>query len=438
VQNSWPRRGASPTVNGDDPGEVGIPVQPWQGNQNRYQAQSEPELFHRLYTYLENFEEVPVIPFSWVALFIFVYILIVGPLDYFILKKVVKRLELTWITFPTVVILVSAGAYVSAYYLKGNDLRIRKVDVVDVDMRHEKGEVVGHTWFTLFSPRIQHYTIGVDPAPGWATPGKDVPGPTVSWMGRPDMGRGTRSQSFFRHFYSFADDASGLKEVPIQVWSTKSFAGEWRADLAADPLAGAELSRAAANQDALTGDVTWRPTADAKSSPLNDAYLIYRGRVRKFRTPLRPGTPQRVDQLEEETLPKWADLPPIQERDPYGYGYRSSRFSAAPKNLSVDAVVRAAFVFEGSGGHAGANAGLRSLDQSWLAGRDDVALLVGRLPQQIGPARTVANSDGCPSRLWLGKLPTPGETAEPPPLDGFLHQDTFVRVIIPVKATGEK
>ncbi|HEY8506056.1 MAG TPA: hypothetical protein VIL46_15830, partial [Gemmataceae bacterium] len=46
---------------------------------------------------LEYFEGVPVVSFGWVALFIVLYILIIGPLDYLFLKKVVKRLEWTWV-----------------------------------------------------------------------------------------------------------------------------------------------------------------------------------------------------------------------------------------------------------------------------------------------------------------------------------------------------
>src|SRR6185312_10665008 len=78
---------------------------------------------------LENFEEVPVISFGWVALFILFYIVLVGPLDYFILKKLFKRLELTWITFPTVVVIVSVAAYFTAYTLKGDSIRVNKIDV---------------------------------------------------------------------------------------------------------------------------------------------------------------------------------------------------------------------------------------------------------------------------------------------------------------------
>ena len=93
---------------------------------------------------------MPVISFGWVALFILIYIIIVGPLDYYFLKRVVKRLELTWITFPTVVITISVASYFIAYYLKGNDQLINKVDLVDIDLQTR--QVYGHTWFTIFSP----------------------------------------------------------------------------------------------------------------------------------------------------------------------------------------------------------------------------------------------------------------------------------------------
>ena len=105
---------------------------------------------------------MPVVSFGWVALFILIYIVLIGPVDYLFLKKVVKRLEWTWVTFPVIVITVSAGAYFAAYALKGKDLKINKVDVVDIDLAGKR--VDGNTWFTLFSPRIQNYTIGVEPA----------------------------------------------------------------------------------------------------------------------------------------------------------------------------------------------------------------------------------------------------------------------------------
>src|SRR5206468_4430200 len=94
------------------------------GRANAFGSSAEPgELASRLQKSLEAFDDVPVISFGWVALFILIYILIVGPIDYFFLKKVVKRLELTWITFPAVVLGISAIAYFTAYWLKGNELK---------------------------------------------------------------------------------------------------------------------------------------------------------------------------------------------------------------------------------------------------------------------------------------------------------------------------
>src|SRR5262249_50859389 len=40
------------------------------------------ELASRMYGKLDHFEEVPVVSFGWVALFILIYIIVVGPLDY--------------------------------------------------------------------------------------------------------------------------------------------------------------------------------------------------------------------------------------------------------------------------------------------------------------------------------------------------------------------
>src|SRR5205814_6607281 len=107
ISRSWARSSA---IRGPDDG-MGNNMAPWQygGNSN--------QLMDPLYAYLENFEEVPVISFGWVALFIFLYILVVGPLEYLILKKVFTRLELTWLTVPTVVITISVVAYCIAYAL---------------------------------------------------------------------------------------------------------------------------------------------------------------------------------------------------------------------------------------------------------------------------------------------------------------------------------
>ncbi len=136
---------------------------PASGGGPRFYQSGVSDLSSQLRVALEQFPGVKLIPFGWVAFFIFLYILLIGPGDYFFLKKVLKRMELTWITFPTIVVTVSLVAYYAAYVLKGNDLLVNKVDVVDIDQ--PAGLARGNTWISLFSPQNRDYTIRTIPMP---------------------------------------------------------------------------------------------------------------------------------------------------------------------------------------------------------------------------------------------------------------------------------
>ncbi len=168
---------------------------------------------------LEQFPGVRLIPFGWVAFFIFLYILLIGPGDYFFLKKVLKRMELTWITFPAIVVTVSLLAYYAAYLFKGNDLLINQVEVVDVDQT--SGVARGTSWAGMFSPQNHDYTMRVLPLPLDREPaadasgsGSEPPRPTpgteviLSWFSSPEdhigaMGNTNRRFSFGSGGYSY-------------------------------------------------------------------------------------------------------------------------------------------------------------------------------------------------------------------------------------------
>ncbi len=77
------------------------------------------------------------------------------------------------------------------------------------------------------------------------------------------------------------------------------------------------------------------------------------------------------------------------------------------------------------------NSGLRTVNQSWRLKdpfRDEV-ILVARTPYASGKASKV-NDEGL-VQLWNDQLPDPATPC--PPLTGFLSQETYVRVYIPVK-----
>jgi len=383
---------------------------------------------------LESFPEVPVISFGWVAVFILVYIALVGPLDYLLLKKVFKRLELTWITFPVLVLIVSVAAYATAYHFKGDDLRINKIDLVDIDL-HGSGQIYGRSWFTLFSPRIQNYTIGLEPAAPdwggrWREDDADAPTPPVvaAAMEGPEPGLGGNTQGLFRRPYEYAADAGGLLRVPIAVWATRTFTASWRVPLKEaqqPPPLQAEL-RISRDGRALSGAITNNLPAE-----LQGAVLFFQGQWYVLGD-LVPGETREVAPLFEPDvkprgLQEWfTDEKLWRPRNP-------PSFSASHKTL------RALLFYGAPGGGQQPNSDLRPFDEGWRVlslgeGQQrryrDEAILVARTPPRSDRGETVVQAGVSPTRLWLDELP--GIQQQRPAVSGYLHQETYVRIYIPL------
>ncbi len=435
-----PRKGAAPG-GGKGPRPVPGDFDPEGDRRTELKAQLRKEL--------ETFEAVTPISFAVVAFFILFYIVLVGPLDYFVLKKVFKKLELTWITFPLTVIVVSVVAYFAAYSIKGDDLRVNKVDVIDVDM-HGGGQVYGRTWLTLFSPRVQAYTLGLAPAGGaWSgAPAADAPPPTLALLGVNETQRGG-TQGLFPRPYEFAADGAGLVKVPVPVWATRSVEASWRAPLPKTPPLGITdalgLPRASKGGKGLSGKLT-----NNLETPLLGCVLFYKERWYDLGK-LEPGESKQLDPLfaadaqgQNRDVPSWFGDEILKPGDPLGRaGERINANFRLGRGRETYLAVKKAMFFQASGRTTETNAGLRTLDQSWRlraltehpAGdrprwRDE-AILVARTPMLSDEANWVSEHAATPSRLWVGKLPEAG--AEPPRLSGSITQETFVRFFIPVQ-----
>lgn len=399
--------------------------------------QAEDEFLTNLRQHVDTFDGVPVVSFGWVALFIVLYTLLIGPVEYLFLKLVLKRLELTWITFPLIVLTVSAAAYFTAYAIKGNDLKVNKIDVVDVDLAGER--VYGRTFFTIFSPRIDSYTIGVEPREGWtvARPNEPTPPTLVDWMGGSRGG----SSGIVSRGYDYAEDRAGnvgLVRVPIQVWSTKAFTASWCGftDRGTQPIA-ADLYHPPGNPEKVTGSFVNNLPVKA----LQDPVLFYAGKAYKLPT-MTPG--QRVDVPAVGLTPddRWferAAYLPASGSSNMGY----NRYGQQQTATLTDVSLWGALFHEkalGSDVRPLQNASLRELDESWRLTEDnkDEAILVARIDRTTGPAEEVyADPTGpSPTRLWLKGLPGTGTPRAPTP--GTLRQETYVRVYIPIRPAGKK
>jgi len=241
------------------------------------------DLAGQLRSALDQFQTqgVRLLPFGALLGLMLAYVVLLGPGDYLLLKRLLKRMELTWITMPLLIVLSCAGAYALAVGLKGREVRMNQVDVVDFDAVQQARRAT--TYFTVFSPRGQAYDltlVGVQPSGGSApavparreTPTDD--GVLLSWFGLPGTALGgmqsRAAPPLAGRPYDFARNLSALDEVPIPVWSTKSFVARWspadEAPLTAD-LAPAEGTL----EGLLKGTVT-----NGSGQPLDECLLLTR------------------------------------------------------------------------------------------------------------------------------------------------------------------
>lgn len=97
------------------------------------------------------------LPSPWaLLLFILAYVLVLGPLNYIVLRRM-GRLELAWITVPVVVLVFTAGLYVVGTLLRGGNAQYNQLAIVE----SSEGQARGHatSFIGFFSPRRENYTL---------------------------------------------------------------------------------------------------------------------------------------------------------------------------------------------------------------------------------------------------------------------------------------
>ena len=369
---------------------------------------------------LDQFQGVTLIPFGWVAGFIVLYILLIGPGDYFFLKKVLKRMELTWITFPTIVVTVSLLAYYAAYVVKGTDLRVNKIDVIDVDL--EAKVTRGTSWVNLFSPQNRDYSVAVVPiSPNLDAPTdpKTVvtppPGTEVvlTWFGAPEAGlRGmnTRGQGmgFGGGGYSYAPigKAEELEDVRVGIWSTKGFVARWYGPA---PSAGSivEVDLQPVGSDRLAGTITNRlPVA------LKDTIVAFGRQVYYKIGTIEAGETFEIGTASDRSLDR-ALASFLQEKRP--------SFIPANFYLSQNETINRVDLIREMMFHDSDASGLETVPSRTHHELD----LTGQLA--LGRPMLVATIDRPGTQLVLGNAPGEAKT----------DQTTLLRVILPLKKEAE-
>ncbi len=103
--------------------------------------------------------QVRKLPVSWLLLLLVIYLLVIGPVDQYWLKKI-NRQMLTWITFPCYVVLFSLLIYWIGFMLRAGESEWNELHVVDILPRGgERVELRGRTFASIYSPSNARYEL---------------------------------------------------------------------------------------------------------------------------------------------------------------------------------------------------------------------------------------------------------------------------------------
>jgi hypothetical protein len=103
-------------------------------------------------------KQVRKLPLGWLLVLLVAYLLVIGPLDQYWLKKI-NRQMLTWITFPCYVVFFSALIYFIGFHLRAGELEWNELNVVDILPDNDQAVLRGQTYISIYSPNNAHYQL---------------------------------------------------------------------------------------------------------------------------------------------------------------------------------------------------------------------------------------------------------------------------------------
>ncbi len=105
--------------------------------------------------------QVRKLPVGWLLLLLLGYLVVIGPLDRYWLKKI-NRQMLTWITFPGYVVFFSLLIYYIGYKLRAGESEWNELNVVDVLPQRTQAQLHGRTFASIYSPANARYPLACD------------------------------------------------------------------------------------------------------------------------------------------------------------------------------------------------------------------------------------------------------------------------------------
>jgi len=190
---------------------AGIPQGMFDQQQNGYAGYMGGRLgSDALFGAMIDSKQVHKLPLGWLLLLLAAYLVVIGPLDQYWLKKI-NRQMLTWITFPCYVVFFSALIYWIGFHLRNGELEWNELNIVDILDSGDGAVFRGQTYISIYSPVNGHFKLASD------QPFATVRGEFAGNYGLQESSRA----SVIQRGNSYVADAF------VPVWTSQLFVSDW-------------------------------------------------------------------------------------------------------------------------------------------------------------------------------------------------------------------
>jgi hypothetical protein len=197
-----------------------------------------------------------------IVIFLLVYLLLVSPINYFVLKKLDRR-ELAWITVPAIVLVFTVGAYGIGVATKGSRLVLNALTIAETTAGQTTAPAL--TQLLIFSPSRTNYRISAGDGGRFLREIGARDSNAYDRFGRSTYGERTTKAVAYR----WRDATCEIARVNVNMWDFRQFAASHTLDL--DQGITASLTLPARNsRGAATGSIT---NGCAYNLPLCELYI---------------------------------------------------------------------------------------------------------------------------------------------------------------------
>jgi len=339
------------------------------------------DLIGQLRATLDVFPEVRVISFGQVAALLIGVLLLLGPIDYFVSVKWLKRPDLSWYFAGAIVLIATVGLTWLLSAIRPAQVHVNTAQVIDVDAA--QGLAQGRLWSHVFSGSARELDISVASSAAVPIPVR------VDWQGLPGRGLGgllsQLSTDRGMPTYTIAAQPSGQTQmlgVGIPAAGTKCLVANWSQPV---ELTATSNLREIPGVDQLEGEL-----ANPLNVDLLDPVLFYHNWYYSLDSRIAAG--KRVV-ISFDTIPKDISRR-LNGRHTVDGNESTIKWDPANRD-SIDRLLEMMMFYKSASGQSYTALEHRfqpQIDQSNLL-QTDRAILLGRLEQPWGHVNVTGSAD---------------------------------------------